>query len=485
MNRRINSDANTSIPDYRTNDSLSSNINNTQNVKDLKEILGPLPKVPESLNENWVRRQSRVSGIYEEIEESRSKEANTSRVSIVSGLYEDMHFDNEVKTDHNTSKNSIEKRKRVNTNEFGVNRSNTNTEADIKKKFSWTLHNVVSGLTKRFDGPRKGAKSTLEDFDTKERKVSIRRQFKTTFQKSNRNSFSTPDLSHLPDTFVNCHRGGTTESHNLSIDFLNISFESISNGYSLDEFNDLTITNRYVKSNILCANSSSVNLLTASDCSTSSHEGHTENEPIYQVPKNIPLRLIDETTGYCIMGPLLKQERNLEAFQNKLDSKDFGDKNDSSSHYLKMDEVRVELRKKPQEEPIYANIERKNTLLRYSIEEKIPSYFPNEDFYQKPKKHRHIKTSTNEKPWNIYTPSPKKYNNSSNTIKKQELNKSYENAMLNQIQPNLTQYGTLPHQLDKRAKNHFGSLPRFKKIDFSPLRIKLNNMFLRYNNSQV
>lgn len=497
MSRRVHNDTTHDSTDYRINESLSSNINNTQNVKDLKEILGPLPKVPQSLDESWVRRQSRISGIYEEVGEFRPR-GDISRDSIVSGVYEDMHFESDVKVDDNLSQKSIEKRKRVNTNEFGISRSHTNTEVDIKRKW-WTLR----GLTKRFDGPKRDSKSEMEDFEVKQRKVN--RQFKSTFQKSNRNSYSTPDLSLLPDTFINCHRGDSklNLSNTDSIDFLNISFESISNGYSLDGFGALTISSKkhQFQDNVLCTNSSSVNLLTTSDCSASSHENLIEDEPIYQVPKNIPIRLIDETTGYCIMGPPLKQD-----FSIKPESIDTGKNNDTSSHYLKMDEVRVELRKK-KEEPIYANIEKKTTPLRYSIEEKFPSYFPNEHLYQKPKMkpHTHPIKSPREKPLNIYSPTPRKQNKM-RPRKTQELNNSYENAMLNQIDleetkiaksPNrfdTQQYGTLPHQssrsfMNKMAsideKNQFGSLPRFKKIDFSPLRVKLNNMFMRYNNGKI
>lgn len=489
LNRRVNNDLTRESTDYRVNESLASNINNTQNVKDIKEILGPLPKVPVSLNESWVRRQSRISGIYEEIGEFRPKVTDTSRDSIASGVYEDMHFESEVKLDENPYQKSMEKRKRVNTNEFGISRSNTNTEVDIKKKW-WTLR----GLTKRFDGPKRDSKTELDEFEVNKRKVN--RQFKTTFQKSNRNSYSTPDLSHLPDTFINCHRGDSklNLSNTDSIEFLNISFESISNGYSLDAFGALTISNRdKPHTNIFCTNSSSVNLLNTSECSISLNEKLVEDEPIYQVPKNIPIRLIDETTGYCIMGAPLKQDFNPTKPEI----------NNIEGNYLKMDEVRVELRKK-KEEPIYANIEKKSTPLRYSVEEKLPSYFPNEHFYQKPKMkpHSHTIKTPREKPLNIYSPTPRKHNNS-RPRKPKELNDSYENAMMNQIElaesPNLVtektqQYGTLPHQSTKSlmhqipnidAKNHFGSLPRFKKIDFSPLRVKLNNMFLRYNNGKI
>ncbi|XP_063700558.1 uncharacterized protein LOC134830879 [Culicoides brevitarsis] len=477
LNRR-DCTMNSTVQDSR-NESLVSNINNTQNVKDIKEILGPLPKIPDSLNESWVRRQSCVSGIYEEIGSGRRNEGR-SRDSSVSGVYEDVEFDQNSKDDvkgDNFLANLVEKnRPRVNTNDFvGVNRSQTNTEAELKHKKWWTLR----GITKRFDGNAKN--------ETGE--VNRRRHFKSTFQKSNRNSFSTPDLSQLPDIFINCQRGDMNLSHTDSIDFLNISFESIA-----DDLEHLTMQEKPPATNMLCTNSSSVNFLSTTGCSISVHEKTIEDEPIYQVPKNIPVRLIDETTGYCIMGPPMHRSVNdFPPFKSP-------EKALPDTTYLKMDEVRVELRKKvPPEEPIYANIERRprTSLHRCSVEEKIPSYFPNEHVYQKPKMkpHTHIKKcqSMNVKPSNIYSPTPRKSQKTQRKTREDHLNNSYENAMLNQIDLEAAtgtpkdKFGTLPHHptsfkpLD--AKNHFGSLPRFKKIDFSPLRVKLNNMFLRYNNN--
>lgn len=43
-------------------------INDTQDIRDINDILGPLPNVPDS-NVNWSRRISGASEIYEEIVE--------------------------------------------------------------------------------------------------------------------------------------------------------------------------------------------------------------------------------------------------------------------------------------------------------------------------------------------------------------------------------------------------------------------------------
>lgn len=44
--------------------------NNTQNIRDINDILGPLPNLPDS-NVNWSRRISTTSEIYEEIGDAR------------------------------------------------------------------------------------------------------------------------------------------------------------------------------------------------------------------------------------------------------------------------------------------------------------------------------------------------------------------------------------------------------------------------------
>lgn len=51
---------------------LVPGFNETENIRDLKDILGPLPDLPDS-NVNWSRRISGFSGIYEEILDSSSE----------------------------------------------------------------------------------------------------------------------------------------------------------------------------------------------------------------------------------------------------------------------------------------------------------------------------------------------------------------------------------------------------------------------------
>lgn len=49
-----------------TIDTNAERFNETQDIRDINDILGPLPKVPDS-NTNWSRRASNTSEIYEEI----------------------------------------------------------------------------------------------------------------------------------------------------------------------------------------------------------------------------------------------------------------------------------------------------------------------------------------------------------------------------------------------------------------------------------
>lgn len=82
--------------------STRSSLNDTQNERDMKDILGPLPDIPVSVAEcsRWsVRRSSGCSGIYEEILDQPAHTPSNHikelakdgpRGSIVSAIYVDM-----------------------------------------------------------------------------------------------------------------------------------------------------------------------------------------------------------------------------------------------------------------------------------------------------------------------------------------------------------------------------------------------------------
>lgn len=85
-------------PSSSNNDlGLYQNLDFTQNMADVYDILGPLPNVPDQSDLSMARRISSVSGIYEEIFDYKQPNgpvfANGSRISrasIASGIYEEM-----------------------------------------------------------------------------------------------------------------------------------------------------------------------------------------------------------------------------------------------------------------------------------------------------------------------------------------------------------------------------------------------------------
>lgn len=77
---------------------IYQNLDETKNIKDVNDILGPLPKIPESSHlDTWSRRVSGLSQIYEEIVEPPPPRRNfnpprESVASIASGIYEEMRL---------------------------------------------------------------------------------------------------------------------------------------------------------------------------------------------------------------------------------------------------------------------------------------------------------------------------------------------------------------------------------------------------------
>lgn len=272
-------------------ESVTSNINSTRMVKDIGEVLGPLPLPPEDLDQTWIQRQSNVSGIYEDIEKYRKEEP---RVSAIYEQVQNVEPPNEAKLVP-----PLPPRARVNTKDFsGLKRSFTNTEADYKsKKKSWTAQ-IMQGLARRFDSgsPKSGRasrKASIEKIEEemKEKKINFRnKHLKTALQRNKRNSFSSPDLFNMPDS-INFERGGSFEFNfldtnadglNLSAGLLNISFKRVSSDSSssgvVADFESDTHSLNNISERIqpsFLINDTSVINLAGSD--------HASQEPIYQV----------------------------------------------------------------------------------------------------------------------------------------------------------------------------------------------------------
>lgn len=590
---------------------LSVATNSTQTVKDINEILGPLPQVPTSeLDHDWLRRQSDMSGIYEEIKDFKQND-----ISRASGVYEEMQF--ETKVVHNVTQQSpviipqLPPRKRVNTKDYELKRSNTNTEAELsKKKKSWTAK-MMQGISRRFEAtsPKKLRKPSLEKVEDVKSYVH-RRQFKSTLSKVKRNSYSTPDLCTIPDSAKITYERGFEEFAGIeNPDIINLSAENFSicfgpissrssSGVVADydegrsqrgsiEMNETFVINQVNCEEIICK------------------PVVAENENHYQVPKNVAVRFIDETTGYCIMGPgkaksVTPTDEEEVVLRPKLNSSE-SKVQENSSHYLSMRGMREEIdalvpKEEPKEEPIYANISLtekappaplkkkrisqtslasteshyQSPVTRHSVDEKVASFVPNEDFYLRcQKKHRSPRNSFGNSPFprrraesNIYTPPPvakssrnkhklKQFspppkhspppipvtavvplvkhaptsitptlgikntqNATSKSVGELNLMKSPTKSTSPQFSPAIPRvkgfykkYATLGrnskvslyHQEAGTAPTHepvlvvtaptetstlkkFSSLPRFRKIDFSPIRLKINSVLQRYQN---
>lgn len=75
---------------------LYQNLDFTQNMADVHDILGPLPNLPDQSQVSMARRISGISGIYEEILDPNkpttalANGSRMSRASIASGIYEEM-----------------------------------------------------------------------------------------------------------------------------------------------------------------------------------------------------------------------------------------------------------------------------------------------------------------------------------------------------------------------------------------------------------
>uniref|UniRef100_A0A182QIG4 Uncharacterized protein n=1 Tax=Anopheles farauti TaxID=69004 RepID=A0A182QIG4_9DIPT len=212
---------------------IYQNLDNTQNIMGLQDMLGPLPTVPppvsshqERTDVNWSRRVSGVSGIYEEIRDDGLPGVNSrmSRASIASGIYEEMKLVvvNEEDGERSGEKNDstppppLPPRTRSNTNEdFDLQRSFTAPEVELikKKRHHWLRLDSVFGRKRTTSteshGSASGKKTPTSGKDGKtgrkaregetEGAVIHRKKMcgRLRLAENKRNSFSSPDLSRL------------------------------------------------------------------------------------------------------------------------------------------------------------------------------------------------------------------------------------------------------------------------------------------------
>uniref|UniRef100_A0A1Q3EW21 Uncharacterized protein n=1 Tax=Culex tarsalis TaxID=7177 RepID=A0A1Q3EW21_CULTA len=203
---------------------LYQNLDLTQDMakEALHDILGPLPNVPtveQQQQEASLRRISGVSGIYEEIfDPARASGAfGGPRASVVSGIYEEMKLadireglerstDECVGDDEEDIAPPLPPRPRSHTNEFELQRSYTTPESDyLKKKKHWLLFESMFGRRRTNSGSSgAGAKTSkavgnpeVRKQPTDQKVVYRDKVARLRFSENKRNSFSSPDLSAL------------------------------------------------------------------------------------------------------------------------------------------------------------------------------------------------------------------------------------------------------------------------------------------------
>ncbi|EDW89062.2 uncharacterized protein LOC6528297 [Drosophila yakuba] len=275
--------------------------------------LGPLPNLPETLDASAL--SPRVSQIYEEIFDG----SRISRVSIASGIYEEMK-PSVMDTPSPPPLPAHPYRQRINTFECAqlgeIARSSTNPESELakKKKYKNMLENLFGSSRQK----RSGSSSEManessdealplyENAPTPEPVLPVKRT--SQLSKSQRNSFSSPDLSklNLLDTFGEYFEA---QNHESSLE-LNISLdESVIEPMSRDKI-VAQITSQLGKADSLESLNVSEQLpynFNFSACNTSTINligSHGAVPQGNQLKKNKILQ--DDLTGYCVMAPILK-----------------------------------------------------------------------------------------------------------------------------------------------------------------------------------
>ncbi|KAH8299769.1 hypothetical protein KR044_005780 [Drosophila immigrans] len=285
-----------------------------------QKLLGPLPNLPDSLcfelDANSFNFSTRVSQIYEEIFDG----SRVSRASIASGIYEEMNL-----TNAGAARAILEMppalpplpahRKRINTFECQpgeIPRSSTNPESELakKKKYKTMLDNIFgqkrrSGSASEAPQPEQEL-ALYENAPTPEATPPLKRNSNQHLKNSQRNSFSSPDLSKLNflDTF-----GEALSSEELNISLEDSAIEHTSRHALLaqitrqlsraDSLESLNVSGQLPHNfNFSACNSSTINLIGANGavCLT--------NAQLLQSRQKV---LVDDLNGYCVMAPIVQK----------------------------------------------------------------------------------------------------------------------------------------------------------------------------------
>ncbi|KAH8340158.1 hypothetical protein KR067_011327 [Drosophila pandora] len=276
-------------------------------------VLGPLPNLPEILDASSM--SARVSQIYEEIFDG----SRISRVSIASGIYEEMKP--AVLEAPSPPPLPVQPhRKRINTFESQaqeIPRANTNPESELakRKKYKNMLDTLFGGVRQKRSGsvsesvkePEENQLPLYENAPTPEPVLPLKRS--SQLSRSQRNSFSSPDLSKLNilDALEADSDGlnfGSSVELNISLDEsviepstsrMHLVSQIARHLVKADSLESLNVSEQLPHNfNFSACNTSTINLI-------GSH-GAVMHNTILKKNKII----VDDLTGYCVMAPIVK-----------------------------------------------------------------------------------------------------------------------------------------------------------------------------------
>ncbi|XP_065092692.1 uncharacterized protein LOC135713496 [Ochlerotatus camptorhynchus] len=601
-------------PSTSNNDmGLYQNLDFTQNMADVHDILGPLPNLPDQSQVSMARRISGISGIYEEILDPNkpiaalSNGSRLSRASIASGIYEEMKladikeqaersFGTMAEADDVIAPPPLPPRPRSHTNDFELQRSFTTPESDyLKKKKHWLLFESMFGRRRTNSGsastggddhkqPKADNVSTKKTATSEPNQKVVYRDkvAHLRFAENKRNSFSSPDLSALKVDGIsgngstdNISNGGSCSSEFYvlqegdfieenclaSSESLNVSKcssieESLANLMIADEERDrqgMNVSENIIDNFNILSNTSTVNLA-GWNC-------------VMSVKENPPA--IGNPEGYCEMGApgtgFDRQKLQCVELRTRSASETCNDE----SIYMNMDgggTVKEDASRSSSTSSgvssIYSNrssVCSSSNKHRNSIDDKIASYYPNEDF-RSPKKTEpaytptvspnsregSVKRTNSKRSENHHTTSPKtthrkaspqnistiprmsksgqkpscsKSRVNTRSVSSERGHSSHPIIMITDGSPTKNSENNPPETIPRLYKKYatvargvsispskyqeknssrkggepqpagngkrFGSLPRFAKIDLSPLRLKINSVLQRHNQENL
>lgn len=467
---------------------------------------------------------------------------NNDRGSVI---YEEMRLN---RVEPSSSPPPLPPRTRKNTDCSSLQRSYTTPESEMVKK-KWRLFENVFGKSKRSETKRR------------ERPVQVVPPRELQLLKTKRNSFSSPDLSHLDVSFNN------SGCANSSFDLDNPSNISASNSYELENLceDEAELDEHNISVNIkpnfelkLSNDVSSVNLVGSNYNISHFENSSPRSQPAMSPPgylemrpgRGFDMKKVEELDSQIKNDVLYRLKYSFDSpitYKREFDydilppTKEvvYTNELNKESHYVCMTKgTKVTQRWISNDEPTYMpmirlppkvateshqNVQNKEIAStkplnssrnkRHSVDEKIASYYPNYDVPVKcngspvvrnlksppaiksfhPSERLELEKSSaikipprnGKRVQSFNMKSVNDNNNNSNGSPSPEVSKKY--ATLSRITVKDSTDHLLPTTIKKSGSisptsiKRFTSLPRFKKIDFSPLRLKISSVLQRHN----